>query len=125
MNRPVHLIFAADTKGINEALALQNTKDFFKDLANHFKFPRSGITHGFLEYNPSGEAQVSFVQFDRRSKMPAYIDLLQSTRKTSSLDRAMREAAPGLLNHLDYDSRLQTPYAKVNMPYKCMVWKSG
>lgn len=103
-----------DASGRDEALAVQSAKDFFKDLASRFKFPGSSMSHGFLEYDPSGRAAVSFVQLDHPSKLPAYIDFLESTRKNSSLDRAMRESIPGILNSLDFDARLRTSYAKVN-----------
>ena len=114
VNQPVHLIFALDTSGKDEALSVQNAKDFFKDLSSRFKFPGSGIAHGFLEYEPSDKAAVSFVQFSHPSKVPAYIDFLENTRENSSLDRAMRESIPGILSSLDYDSKLHTGYPKVN-----------
>ena len=117
VKEPVHLIFAVDATGRDEPNVLESSKVFFKDLGNRFTIPEQGITHGFVKYDPSNTAKVDFVKFDEYTTLPAYINTLQSTNGKTTLDHALRDSVPGLLNSLDEDDRRKDPYPKVRFMF--------
>ena len=107
-------MFAIDTMSMDEPPVVEKSKGFFKDLGNRFKIPKEGIAHGFLKFDLSGTAKMDFITFYNYIALPAYVNTLQSTKDRTTLDQAMRNSVPGLLNSLEYDSRLNgSQYPKV------------
>lgn len=114
VKQPVHLMFAIDTASMGQAAVLNKSKVFFRDLGNRFKIPAEGIAHGFLKFDVSGTAKMDFVTFYNYIALPAYVNTLQSTENRTTLDQAMRDSVPGLLNNFENDIRLKySQYPKV------------
>ena len=107
-------MFALDTQTMDELRVVEKSKRFFKDLGNRFQIPQEGIAHGFLKFDLSGTAKMELLTFYNYIALPAYVNTLQSTENKTTLDQAMRDSVPGLLNSFEYDRRLKdSQYPKV------------
>ena len=114
LKEPVHLMFAIDIPSMAQPAILAKSRRFFKDVGNRFKIPTQGITHGFLEFDLSGTAKMDFVKFVSYIALPGYVNTLRSADNTTTLDLAMRDSVPGILNSFQFDSRLKdSQYSKV------------
>ena len=100
-------MFAIDTPRMTESAVLSRSRRFFKDLGNRFEIPSGGITHGFLKFDLSGTAKMDFVRFLNYVALPGYVDTLRSAKNTTTLDQALTDSVPGILNSFEFDSRLK------------------
>ena len=100
-------MFAIDTATMSEPRAVVKSQQFFKELGNRFRIPEQGIAHGFLKFDLSGTAMMDFITFYNYIALPAYINTLRSTSKSTTLDQAMRDSVPGLLHSVEHDIRLK------------------